>query len=174
MENIAPSSPKSRLRKFLTAKPVLVGLAVVICIVAVILIRSIAEGSLNPTAQEPDYKTVLPEKNINELGGWKRVSPPNSEPVYAYTDTIDGVPISVSQQPLPKTDKGDADQQVAGIAQKFNATEKIDNGGITLYIGTSAKGPQSVIFTKNNVLVLIKSEKEIKDTSWEIYAQSLK
>ena len=148
------------------AKPAIVGLVVIGCLVAVVLIRSIAA----PIAQAPNYKTVLPkEKSISQLGGWKRVSPPKNEPVFAYTDTIDSVPISVSQQPLPESLKGD----VSDIAQKFNATNKIDSGGITIYIGTSSKGPQSVIFTKNNVLVLIKSEKKIKDTSWEVYAQSL-
>jgi hypothetical protein len=157
------------MRRF--AKPtIIVGLVVIGCLIVVVLIRSIAGGSLNPAAQKPSYATVLPkEKNIDELGGWKRVSPPKNEPVFAYTDTIDGVLISVSQQPLPESLKGD----VSSIAQKFNATNKIDSGGITIYIGTSSKGPQSVIFTKNKVLVLIKSEKEIKDTSWEIYAQSL-
>lgn len=161
------AAPQPRLRKFLRAKPVIAGLIVLGCIVAVIVIRSVTGGGLNPVAQAPTYKTVLPkEKSVTELGGWKRVSPPGKEAVFAYADTLDGVPISVSQQPMPKVDIGE-------IAQKFNATNKIDAGGLAVYIGTSSKGPQSVILTKNNVLILIKSEKKIEDTSWAAYAQTL-
>ena len=47
-----------------------------------------------------EYQTVVPkDKSIQQLGGWQRVSPPNATPVFAYGDTIDGVKISVSQQP---------------------------------------------------------------------------
>jgi hypothetical protein len=117
---------------------------------------------------------VLPKgKDISELGGWKRVSPPNTDPVFAYNDAIDGVPISVTQQPLPQSFKNDAVNQTAEVAKKFNATNKIDAGTIDVYVGTSAKGPQSVIFTKGKLLVLIKSEKKVKDTSWAAYAQAL-
>lgn len=123
---------------------------------------------------KPDYETVLPAgKSIRELGGWKRVSPPEKEPVFAYADVIDGVSVSVSQQPLPASFKRDTDNQVAELAKKFNATHKIDGNDSSIYVGTSAKGPQSVIFTKGDVLVLIKSQKKINDTAWTAYAQSL-
>jgi len=119
--------------------------------------------------KEPDYKTVVPkDKTVSELGGWKLISPPGKEPVFAYGDTIDGIPISVSQQPLP------AGSQVAEIAQKFNATDKIDADGTTVYVGTSSKGPQSAIFTKNNLLVLIKSESKVSPVSWSNYVKTLK
>lgn len=162
--------PTNHIRKLLLAKPTVIGLVVIGCLVIIILVLSIA----SPAAQTPDYKTVLPkEKSISELGGWKRVSPPKNDPVFAFTDTIDNVPITVSEQPLPESFKNNTSGQVAELAQKFNATEKIDAGDITVYIGTSSKGPQSVIFTKNNVLVLIKSEKKIQNTSWANYAQLL-
>lgn len=126
------------------------------------------------TAKEPEYETVLPKgKNISELGGWKRISPPEKDPVFAFADSIDGVNISVSEQSLPPSFKSDLNNQVAQIAQKFNAIDKIDGGGFTMYIGSSSKGPQSAIFTKNGLLILIKSEKKIKNTSWAAYAQSL-
>lgn len=126
------------------------------------------------TVESLEYQTILPDgKSISDLGGWKRVSPTKSEPVYAYTDTLGGISINVSQQPLPESFIGDTDDQVAELAKKFSATNKINAGGITAYVGTSSKGPQSAIFTKNSLLVLIKSQEKIDDTSWATYIKSL-
>jgi hypothetical protein len=162
-----------RLGRFLRTKSTIIGIIVIGCLVAIILVRSIADNNLN--SKTPNYTTVLPkDKSISELGGWKRVSPPKKPPVFAFTDTVDTVPISVSEQPLPESfNKNNINTQVAELAQKFNATNKVGAGGVTVYICTSSKGPQSVIFTKNNVLVLIKSENKIQDASWASYAQSL-
>lgn len=118
---------------------------------------------------------IIPEgKKIAELGGWQRVSPETSDPVYAYTDSIDTVPISVSQQSLPQSFEGNVTDATAELAKKFNATNKQTAGETTFYIGTSAKGPQSTIFTKSNLLILIKSKTKISDKSWASYIQSLR
>lgn len=123
---------------------------------------------------KPAFTTVLPKtKSAQDLGGWKRVSPPNNEPVFAYTDTVAGVAISVSQQPLPETFKSNSDGHINDLAKKFNATNKIDVNGTAVYIGTSAKGPQSVIFAKKSLLILIKSQNKIDDMSWAAYIASL-
>ena len=46
----------------------------------------------------PSYDTLLPEnKSIDQLGGWTRISPPDRNPVYAYTDQIGSTKIIVSQ-----------------------------------------------------------------------------
>lgn len=159
---------KARAGAIFLSKPVIITGIVIVCGAMVFtLVRHFADNGSNSAPETPTYSTVLPkEKSVNQLGGWKRISPPGKEAVFAYADTLDGVAISVSQQPMPKVD-------IAEIAQKFNATDKVDAGGMAVYIGTSSKGPQSVIFTKNNVLILIKSEKKIEDASWAAYAQTL-
>jgi hypothetical protein len=122
----------------------------------------------------PEFETVSPKnKSVNSIGGWSRISPPASDPVYAYTDTIDGISISVSEQPLPTSFKGNESTQVAELAKKFFATDTIDADGTKVYIGTSAKGPQSVIFTKDSLLILIKSEQKVNDAAWASYINSL-
>ncbi len=122
----------------------------------------------------PNYQVVLPtSESISKLGGWRRVSPSGKDPVFAYSDVIDGVTVSVSQQPLPQSFKQDTDDQVADLARKFSATTKIDAGNTTVYVGTSSKGPQSAILTKKNLLILIKSQKKIDDSAWAKYAESL-
>lgn len=126
------------------------------------------------TKEKPKYDTVLPEsKSVDTLGGWIRISPPENDPVYAFLDKIGETPISVSEQPLPESFKGDTDGQLAELAKKFNATSKIEAGNVAVYSGVSAKGPQSVIFTKNNLLIFIKSQNKIDDAAWKKYIESL-
>ncbi len=122
----------------------------------------------------PTYATLVPtQKSVSDLGGWQRISPPGKDPVFAYTDSIDGVRISVSQQAMPASFKGDIAQRTANLARDFQATRRLDVSGTIVYIGTSAKGPQSTIFTKNNLLIFIKSEKTISDAGWSSYISSL-
>lgn len=131
-------------------------------------------SGLSASVEDVEYQTLLPNgKSITELGGWKRVSPSESEPVFAYTDKIGETSINVSQQPLPKSFIGDTDNQVEELAKKFNATSKIDAGNVKVFVGSSTKGPQSAIFTKNSLLILIKSHEKIDDASWAKYIKSL-
>lgn len=102
------------------------------------------------------------------------MSPPDGTPVFAYTDEIDGVRISVSQQPLPEKFFESTDSQLDELAKSFNTTNEIAANGVKVYMGTSSKGPQSVIFIKNGLLILIKSQSKIDDASWARYAESLK
>lgn len=122
----------------------------------------------------PDYSTVTPaKKDVDSLGGWTLISPPNSDPVYAYTDKIGEASIIVSEQLLPEDIKEDVAGGIAQLARSFNANEKITIGKTIVYIGTSSDGPQSVIFSKNNLLILIKSTKKINSDLWASYINSM-
>lgn len=121
------------------------------------------------------YQTVTPDgKPATSLGNWQRVSPKDREPAYAYIDSLDGVHISVTQQPLPEKFIEATDSQVAQLARDFNATQEIKASGVKVYVGTSAKGPQSALFIKNGLLILIKSQSKISDNAWARYAESLR
>lgn len=123
----------------------------------------------------PDYPTVLPAgATAEELGGWTRISPPDRNPVFAYTDEIDGVPVSISQQPLPDEFKQNITAKVESMAYEFRANEKLTVKQSTLYIGSSAGGPQSVIMEKNGLLILMKSTAPIESKKWGDYAASLR
>ena len=166
-------------RLFSTKKAITTSLAIV-AVLGLLAVNSLLHqqpatgNSDSPTSVSPHYQTALPGgKSISQLGGWKRISPPGKEPVFAYADSIGTVPISVSQQQLPASWKDNTDDQVAELAKKFNATDKIDGGGTKIYIGTSAKGPQSAILTKKNLLILIKSQRKIEDAAWQAYVGTL-
>jgi hypothetical protein len=122
----------------------------------------------------PDYPTILPaNKTIEQLGGWTRVSPPDRNPVFAYVDKIGNIQINVSQQPLPAGFEVESDGQIEQLAAGYKANEKITVGTTSVHIGTSVKGPQSVIFSKDKLLVLIKSSAKVSNNDWAGYVNSL-
>ena len=126
-------------------------------------------------AQAPTYETTLPGgKSIDDLGGWKRVSPPDRDPVFAYSDKIDNVAISVSQQPLPENLKEDTNKKISELAESFGAATKVEANGLTAYIGTSAKGPQSAILVHKGTLILIKSQATVSQDAWQEYINTLR
>lgn len=121
----------------------------------------------------PNYATILPAgENINQLGGWVRISPPNRSPVYTYLDHINGVQVNVSEQPLPAKLQNDA--TLYQLAQNFGAENKLDAGGTMFYIGTGAEDAQSVIFAKDNLLILMKSVQIVPTDKWIGYISSMK
>ncbi len=136
----------------------------------------IQEQAVSPTLKKgtPEYSTILPaDKNINELGGWTRISPPDSDAVFTYTDKIGVQPINVSEQPLPESFTVDTDNKVESLVKGFIANKKITVDGRIVHIASSKGGAQSVIFTKDKLLILIKSAAKIDDNQWAAYINSL-
>lgn len=175
---VKKKSRRSRLAHLLRNKKILLSIAalVIIGLIASLFTHdSSSSDTPTPSPMKPTYQTTLPKgKTIDDLGGWKRVSPAKDIPVFAFVDEIDDIPVSVSEQPLPQSFKSNTNSQVADLAKKFNTTDKIDATGTPAYIGTSSKGPQSVIFTNNNLLILMKSARQISNASWAKYVESLK
>ena len=160
-----------------------------ICLVSLVAIaqrfthntqRSPVTNGTAATSQElyqgmPTFTTYVPNgKSIKQLGGWTRVSPEGSAPVYAYSDTIDSTHIIVSQQALPDDFKRDTDTHVNELAQSYGADNQITARDFTVYVGTSVSGPQSAIFRIQNTLVLIKSASKLSNDQWIGYISSLK
>jgi hypothetical protein len=135
----------------------------------------VTNHTLNNKTEKPSYSTLLPEgKTIDQLGGWRRVSPADRTAVFAYVDNINGIQVSVSQQPLPHNFEKNTQESISKLAEQFTANKKIEAGDTTAYLGTSEKGPQSVIFAKQNLLILIKSSQQIPDEIWGVYIATLK
>jgi len=122
----------------------------------------------------PKFSTILPAgKTISSLGGWTLISPSDTAPVYTYTDQVTGIGVNVSEQELPDNFKEDTDQKIENLALSFNASQKISVNELVVYIGTSTNGPQSIIFCKNDLLILIKSDAAISNDQWVSYINSL-
>ncbi|HSW98758.1 MAG TPA: hypothetical protein VLF71_02890 [Candidatus Saccharimonadales bacterium] len=128
-----------------------------------------------PHIDQPPYATILPAgKTAQQLGGWGRVSPKTSDPVYAYADILKGIGITVSEQPLPDEFALSPQSRVTDLAKQFNATKALTTkAGTVAYIGTSTQGIQSIVATKQQLLILIRSEQTVPDTDWAAYLDSL-
>jgi len=155
---------------------------IVTAVGALALSLSIGQQGLNPsydgtykdTVVVPDYQTILPvDKSIEQLGGWKRVGPPKGEAIFAFSDKVDNVRIDVTEQPLPESFKSGTASKVSDLALGYAANTKLTSDDTTIYVGTSIKGKQSVILTKYNLLILIKSQNRIDDDSWKDYIRKL-
>lgn len=160
------------IRSWMTKKRVLVAASTLLAVATIAILYYV----LRPSSEvnTPEYTVVLPQnRSVDDLGGWQRVSPPSSDPVYAYSDSLDDVTISVSQQPIPESFRGNVAAEVEQLAKSYNATTVIKAGETPVYIGRSSKGPQSVIFAKNDTLVLIKSQGTIEQESWINYVSNL-
>jgi len=171
----APS--KGSRHSLFKRKNIFIVIAILVAVIVGLLIHHHFTDSSKATAKPIytlSYATILPRgKTIKQLGGWVLVSPPGISPVYAYTDMVSGVSISVSEQPLPASFKTNTDDQIAELSKGYNADDSVNASGTVAYIGTSSKGPQSVIFTKSGILILIKSSDVVSDTTWETYITSL-
>lgn len=122
----------------------------------------------------PDYTTVTPKgTSIDSIGGWTRVSPPDRNPVFAFVQTLGDSTISVSQQPLPDNLKVDSEQALSALAKDFRANEMVMAGDIPVYIETKNNGAQSVLFIKKDLLILIKSSRNVTNATWISYITSL-
>jgi hypothetical protein len=170
----------NKLNTFLSKKNLIIAGSIVLFVVAAAVVSNQLQNNVSQTSdgstattEKPPFNTITPQSNAQNIT-WTRISPPENDPVYAYSDQIDDVAISVSQQPLPESFASNKDTQVSETAEKFNATEEIQAGLTKVYIGTSAQGPQSLIFTKNELLVLIKSQQKIDDARWISYINNLK
>lgn len=131
-------------------------------------------GVLDASDEQPEFDTILPAgKSIEALGGWARVSPPDKDPAFAYVDTLEGVQLNVTQQPLPETLKRDTDNELRKLAERFGSRHKVETDVVTVYVGTSAKGPQSAVLIREDLLILIKSSSALTDKQWTGYVTAL-
>lgn len=124
----------------------------------------------------PDYTTLIPEgKSIDSLGGWTRISPTGSNPVYSYADNLNKISITVSQQPLPADFVSNPTSGVRTLATNSGATRHLTaNDQVEVYIGADPNGRQSLFLAKKGLLILIKSTGLIPDDQWLDYINSLR
>lgn len=129
-------------------------------------------GVLSEKTEKPTFEYSLPKGEESNATGEVRYD--SEKKVVNFQDSIGGVAITISQQPLPTGFEDDTDAKVKRLAEDFSAKEVLATANPTAYLGTSAKGPQTVVFAKKNLLVFIQSAKEIDNNDWAEYITNLK
>lgn len=175
-------------KKFLLAVPVVA----VIGLVAVVVINKKDTASKTPGTeaevqsasttkenillnQTPEFPILLPaDKTAEQLGGIARVSPTNAAPAYTIIDAVDDTKVRITQQQLPSSFKDNTAQELEKTAKGFNATRLLQVDNVGVYIGKSEKGPQTLIFIKEDLLVFLTAEQEKDDIAWVQYISRLK
>jgi len=127
-------------------------------------------GTQTSVAAKPDFNVLKPKTTETQATSVKYDT---AKKVASYNDVLDEVPITVSQQPLPDSFKSDPTAKVEEFAKQINATDKISTGDATAFSGVSAKGPQTIVFTKNDLLVFIYADKKIDTLSWSKYIANM-
>lgn len=100
-----------------------------------------------------------------------RISPDGNSPSYTYVDTVPDstTKVSVTQQEIPK------DFNLQETATNFQATNIIKVDNVEIYHGYTEKtNVQSLILTKNNLLIFIRSSQKMPDEIWAGYVASLR
>ncbi len=126
---------------------------------------------LSQQTETADFDYSLPKGGKEALDAPVRYD--STRKVVNYKDTIGGVEITISQQPLPAGFETDTEAKVKKTAEDFSATKVLATANPTAYIGTSIKGPQTVIFSKKKLLVFIQSAQAIDDHDWAEYITNL-
>lgn len=150
--------------------------AVVIVVAVVTLIAGGNKDSDNPAVlsdqdQKAEFAYSLPKGSSETIDGPVRFD--STRKVVNYRDSIGGVEITISQQQLPSGFKDDTANKVKKLAEDFSATKAITTANPTAYLGQDVKGPQTVIFSKKDLLVFIQSTNKIDEHDWAEYITNL-
>lgn len=128
-------------------------------------------GVLANISQKPTFKTVLP--NNSKETEPSKLKYDAIKKVAQFTDKISLIDVTVSEQELPETFKSSPDDKVAELAKNINANEVINEANPKAYLGTSLKGPQTVLFHKKGLLIFISSTAAIEKSEWASYITKL-
>jgi hypothetical protein len=122
----------------------------------------------------PEFEILYPAARTKEdfAAGIAKISPPGAPATYAYVDNVNGSELQVSQQQLPDRFKSNQDQEFKEFAESFAANTKVDGDNLLAYVGLNAEGPQSVVMIKDDLLILIKTKKELPPEVWSQYLTS--
>lgn len=132
-------------------------------------------GGSSLPKEAPEFALLMPQGRKFDEVDVLRVSPAGNEPVYVFLDTLEGVPIKVSEQKVPKTFDYNRPVELERVAKDFQATNIIQIDGDKIYHGLNEKTDvQSLVFIKSELLVTISSSKRLPDDTWTGYILSLK
>lgn len=122
----------------------------------------------------PPYKILYPGgKNAQNIGKIIKNNSPSQNSTYSYVDVVAGVEINVTQQEINELIKNNPEKTLEAAAKANNQNEIISVDGVTVYLGTSAKGPQVASFIKGNLIIFINASDTISNETWAAYISAL-
>ncbi len=183
LDRFAPKALKAQLRKR-SKKQLWIGSASLVIITVAVLglllgnpsgqrQKGESKGVLAEQSIKIAFKPLLPNGKSEETTASKTALDGQGRPIYTFTDKIGNTDLTITEQPLPESLKGETDSKMEKMAKDLYLTDVINASNPKAYLGTSVKGPQTVIFTKNDLLVFIQSQSKIDKDQWSDYVTRL-
>jgi hypothetical protein len=126
------------------------------------------KGIESKKKEKPDFVIYYPSDTKS-----KEMSYDANKKVASFPDQIETIPITVSQQKLPDPFKANPVVELEKLAKQINANTKLETTSTNAFMGQSVRGPQTVVFVKDQTLVFIKSDSQVAISSWNKYLDSL-
>jgi hypothetical protein len=135
---------------------------------------STGSAALASTLAKPTFVPVAPKTKPQLAEAQSRATAfDGKRDSYSYTDAFQGMPFTVSQQPLP-ANFSSATQAVAMVAKSIGATATLKTLGTIAYEATDTKSQsQTIVFSIDNLLIFIQSGFTHDSNTWENYIASL-
>ena len=128
------------------------------------------ENTLGETQTAADFDTLNPDGDAPDTTYDSEVG------VSIYKDVIGGVEATVSQQVIPenlKDNPSEMQKLALSLSDKVSSNRYETEKGI-IYIATTTKNTNIVIFGYNDLLVFIRSTALVDDQTWIDYVNGLK
>lgn len=121
--------------------------------------------------EDPSFELLYREPYTKEDYRIVRSSPEGNTPAYTFIDRVDQTEVRITQQQIAAIEGFSG---VGEAAENFQATDVIQVDGENIYHGVNERsGVQSLITTKNGILILISSPRQLPDEVWVGYVTSL-
>ncbi len=122
--------------------------------------------------EDPSFELLYREPYSKEDYRVVRSSPEGNAPAYTFIDRVDQTEVRITQQQVADIEGFSG---IGEAAENFQATDVIQVDGATIYHGVNERsGVQSLITTKNGILILISSPRQLPDEVWVGYISSLR
>ncbi len=125
-------------------------------------------GVLKDSITKPPFQVATPKKDLHS----GQVAYDSTKGVAVYSIKLKDRNLVVSQQLLPEGFKSDPTSRLKTLAETIYAKDAIAGKNSTAYLGTSIKGPQTLVFVTNELLVFIKSDGKIDNDQWRTILDS--
>ncbi len=125
------------------------------------------------TVAKPSFAPIVPGGSVAETVDGRVAYDAEKQVVSYQSKVASGTTVTVSQQKSPESFKSNPDFELKKLAEQFSANQTLQVGGAVAYLGTSTKGPQTVVYYSNELLIFLFSTEKLSSSDWEEYIASL-
>lgn len=122
------------------------------------------------------FNPLVPLENLTDESG-KQATPEyrydQAKKVLGYTTQYNNAVLTISQQQLPETFKS-SPGELARVAKNIQANTSVETQKGLVYVATDeASQAQTAVFTTDDVLIFVRSDKKLDETEWKFYVNQL-